>query len=95
MITDLLKFTIKESAAAEAIELFKKQMSDNLGDEGCLIAKTFRSKKDPNDFYMLLGWENQEAIDKHLVAEHDLMFREALDPILAGPPEFFDWEPVA
>ena len=42
MITDLLKFTIKEECVEDAIELMKKQMKNNLGDEGCLISNTFR-----------------------------------------------------
>ena len=94
MITDLLKFTIKNDAATQAAALFKEQMENNLNDEGCMISKTFRSKTDPNSYYMLLGWENQAAIDKHLETEHDLKFREGLDPILACPPEFFEWEEV-
>ena len=91
MITDLLKFTIKEECVAEAIILMKKHMNDNLGDEGCLMSETFQSKTNPNELYMLLGWENQEAIDKHLKTDHDNTFRVQFDPLLAGPPEFFDW----
>ena len=92
MITDLLKFTIKEDAAGKAVPLFKAQMENNLGDAGCVMSKTFRSKNEPNCFYMLLAWENQAAIDAHLETDHDLKFREGLDPLLAGPPEFFEWE---
>ena len=95
MIVDLLKFNIKSETADEAIGIFAEQMEDNLGDEGCLLSKTFRSKTNPGEFFMLLGWENQEAIEKHLVTEHDLLFREKMDPHLEGPPEFFAWEPIA
>ena len=95
MITDLLKFTIKEECVEDAMELMKEQMKNNLGDEGCLMSNTFRSKSKPNELYLLLGWENPEAIEKHLKTDHDLKFRENLDPMLAGPPEFFDWEKIA
>ena len=91
MITDLLKFTIKEECVADAIELMKKQMKNNLSDDGCLLSDIFQSKKNPNELYMLLGWEDQEAIEKHLKTEHDNVFRVELDPLLDGPPEFFDW----
>ena len=94
MITDLLKFRIKAECVDEAIELMKKQMKNNLGDDGCLASKTFQSKTNPNELFLMLVWENQEAIDKHLKSEHDNKFREGLDPLLAGPPEFFDWEQV-
>lgn len=94
MIVDLLKFQIKDGCAEKAAEIFKRQMKDNLGDEGCLLSKSFRSTKDPNEFYMLLGWETPEAIEKHLKTEHDLRFRDDVDPFIACPPEFFDWEEI-
>ena len=90
MITDLLKFNIKEGCVAEAIELMRKQMKNNLGDEGCLMSNTFQSKINPTELYMLLGWENQDAIEKHLKSDHDNAFRVELDPLLAGPPEFIE-----
>lgn len=95
MITDLLKFTIKDDSVAAAIDLMKKQMQKNLGDEGCIMAKAFRSNTSPNEIFVLLGWEDQAAIDKHLKTDHDQMFRVNLDPLLAGPPEFYDWETIA
>lgn len=95
MITDLLKFTIKSDSIDAAAELMKKQMQNNLGDEGCLLAKAFRSKTNANEIFILLGWEDQAAIDKHLSTDHDRLFRENLDPLLDGPPEFYDWETIA
>ena len=95
MITDLLKFTIKDQSIDEAMKLMKKQMANNLGDEGCLMSNAFRSVQNPNEIYLLLGWENQESIDKHLKTDHDNAFRKELDPLLAGPPLFFDWELIA
>ena len=94
MITDLLKFTIKEECIDAAIELMKKQMKNNLGDEGCLMSDTFRSKTNPNELYLILGWENTEAIEKHMKTEHDAKFRKELDIMLVSPPEFFDWEKI-
>ena len=89
-----MKFTIKEGRVAEALELMKAQMKNNLGDEGCLMSNTFQSKTNPNELFLLLGWESPEAIEKHLKSDHDHKFRENLDPLLAGPPEFFDWEKI-
>jgi len=92
MITDMIKFTIQDDYIPEAINLMKDQMIANLDDKGCIISKTFQSKENPADMYMLLCWEDQEAIDAHLGSAHDQIFRDGLDPILAGPPEFFEWE---
>ena len=90
MIIDLLKFTIKEEYAADAVKLMEKQMKNNLGDEGCLMSNTFRSKTNSNELYLMLAWENQDSIDKHLATDHDREFREALDPMLAAPPDFLE-----
>ena len=95
MIIDLMKFTIKAGRIDDAIEVMKKQMANNLGDEGCLMSNVFRSNTNTDELYLLLGWENQDAIDKHLMSSHDLKFREDLDPLLSEPPEFFDWEKLA
>ena len=95
MITDLLKFTISEECIEDAIVLMRAQMKNNLSDKGCLTSKTFRSKTNPNELFLLLVWENQESIDNHLKTDHDKKFRENLDPMLAGPPEFYDWEEIA
>jgi quinol monooxygenase YgiN len=77
------------------MELMKQQMKNNLGDKGCLMSSAFRSKTDPNELYVLLGWENPEAIEKHLKSAHDNKFREDLDPLLACPPDFYDWEKIS
>ena len=95
MITDLLKFTIKEGHTEEAIKLFTEQMKNNLGDEGCMMSKAFQSQTKTNEIFLLLCWENQQAIDKHLQTDHDLAFRSKLDPIIIGPPDRLDWETIS
>lgn len=94
MITDLIKFKIKEGCAEEAAALIRGAMQDDLGDEGCLLAKAFLSKTEANLIYVLLGWENRESIDKHLKTDHDRLFIKNLDPLLDGPHEFVAWEPL-
>ena len=94
MITDMLRFAIKEGYVPEAITLMKTQTQETLNDDGCLVSKAFQSRANPNCIYMLLCWEDQAAIDKHLASEHDLKFREGLDPLLASPPEFFEWDEI-
>ena len=94
MISDMIKFTITDSAVPEAVELMKRQMKNNAGEDGCLLSKAFKSKTNPNEIYMLLSWENQAVIDKHLTSEYDLKFRNDLDPLLSGPPDFVELEEI-
>ncbi len=94
MIIDLLKFTAKDTCVDEVIKAMKIQTEANRGDEGCMMSYVFQSNSNPNDLYMLLGWENQEAVDKHLATEHDEVFRVSVDDKVAGPPEFLEWTQI-
>ena len=90
MIIDLLKFTVKDGRGDASAALMKEQAVNTRGDEGCEYAHVFRSKENPDELYMLMAWADQESVEKHLKTEHDLRFREGLDPELARPPEFFE-----
>ena len=91
MVIDLIKFTVKADGVDGAVTAMKTQTEANRQDAGCLMSHIFQSDKNPAELYMLLGWEDQEAVDKHLATDHDAEFRAALDETLAGPPEFFEW----
>ena len=88
MLVDLLKFVVTDAETAEL--LMKEQTIASREDEGCRFAHVFRSKDNPRELFMLMSWENQESVDKHMDTEHDIVFREKFDPILAGPPEFLE-----
>jgi len=88
MLVDLLKFDVVD--AQLAYELMKKQAVTSRDDEGCHFAHAFRSKENPSELYLLMAWENKECVEKHFQTEHDVAFREKLDPILKGPPEFLE-----
>ena len=91
MIVDLLKFTAKTECLEAVIQHMKTQIEQNKSDEGCLLSHVFQSKKNPDELFMLLGWESPEAVEKHLAAPHDAEFRVNVDDKIAGPPEFFEW----
>ena len=94
MISDLLKFTAKDGCVDAVIEAMKIQAEANKQDEGCLMSYVYQSNSNSKEIFMLLGWENQEAVDKHLATEHDAQFRESVDDKIDGPPEFFDWTQI-
>lgn len=94
MIIDLIKFTVKQNDIDGALQAMKTQTEANRHDEGCAMSHVFQSNKNPAELFMLLGWENQEAVDKHLATQHDADFRVAIDDKLAGPPEFFEWTKI-
>lgn len=92
MIIDLIKATVKEEYIDEAVEAMKIQTLQTKEDEGCVLSHVMQSNTDPAVFYMLIGWENPEAIEKHLKSDHDLAFREKMDDKMAAPIEILDWK---
>lgn len=91
MIIDLVKFTVKSSCVPGAIAAMTAQTDHNKREPGCVLSHVFQSQGKPEELYMLLGWESEEAVAHHLKTAHDAEFREALDDKLVGPPEFFAW----
>jgi quinol monooxygenase YgiN len=92
MMIDLIKATVKNEFIEEAVEAMKVQTLQTKEDEGCALSHVFQSKTDPAVFYMLIGWDNPEAIEKHLSSEHDLKFREKMDDKMTSPIEIIDWK---
>jgi quinol monooxygenase YgiN len=92
MIIDLIKATVKKEYIDEAVEAMKIQALQTKEDEGCALSHVFQSNSDRAVFYMLIGWESPEAIEKHLSSEHDLKFREKMDDKMAAPIEMLDWK---
>ncbi len=91
---DLIKFTVKADAVEDAKRYMSIQAEENRHDEGHLMSHVFQSKTDPHAFYMLMGWENQQAVEKHMATEHDAQFREWMDSLLACEPEFVEWSQI-
>ena len=94
MITDLVKFTIKEEHLEEAIEQIKEQAIHILDEEICPMTKVFQSRTNANELYMLLGWKNRKAIELLRATEQSRRFRKNIDKMLVCPPEHFDWDTV-
>jgi quinol monooxygenase YgiN len=94
MLVDLLQFTVKPGNAEKVIGHMKEQTVATREDEGCVLANVFQDGSDQNTLYMLLAWESQEAVDKHMATAHDLEFRNNVDDLIAGPPQFLDWKKI-
>ncbi len=92
MIIDLIKATVKKEYINEAIEAMKIQTLQTKEDEGCVLSHVMQSTTDPAAFYMLIGWDSPEAIEKHLKSEHDLAFRVKMDDKMAAPIEIVGWK---
>lgn len=91
---DLIKFKIKEGFEGEAIALFEEQLKHTRNEKGCLMDNVFQLKSEPTVFYLLIKWEDEESLRKHMEQPYDLEFREKMDRILAAPVEPIDWQQI-
>ena len=94
LITDLVKFTIKQEHLEEAIEQIKELAIHILDEEACPMIKVFQSRPNANELYMLLGWENRKAMELLRATEQSRRFRKNINKMLTCPPEHFDWDTI-
>lgn len=92
MIVDLFKFSVKQGYSEKVAGHLKDHTVLTRDDEGCLFANALQSNTDENTLYLLLAWEDQEAVDKHMMTDHDLEFRNNVDDHIFGPPTQVDWK---
>lgn len=55
-------------------------------EPGCLYYDLHQSAAQPNIFYILDGWANQEAVDQHAGNEHVASVMKELAPLLTFGP---------
>jgi quinol monooxygenase YgiN len=55
-------------------------------EAGCLYYDLYQKIDDPNTFYIIDGWANQEAVDSHANNPHVAKVMEELGPLLVFGP---------
>jgi quinol monooxygenase YgiN len=94
MVVDLFKFSVKPGFSEKVIGHMKEHTELTRDDEGCLFVHSLQSNTDENTLYMLLGWEDQESVEKHMATDHDLQFRNNVDDYIYAPPTQLDWKVI-
>ncbi len=85
MINVVASLTIREDVFDEWLELFKANVPNVLGEEGCVFydpnidfdSGWDRQAKDPLVVTVLERWETMDALDAHSKAPHMAALREA------------------
>ncbi len=55
-------------------------------EEGCLYYDIYQEQSDPNTFFILDGWAEQDAIDRHAASPHVASVMQILGPLLLYGP---------
>lgn len=70
MIKVVAKSYVKNEKLSKALELTKEMVEKTVKEEGCIRYELFQDVKDPNVMIFIEEWENEEALNKHMVSEH-------------------------
>lgn len=64
-------------------ELLLEYVGPSRQEPGCLYYDLFQERDDPNAFYLLDGWKNQEAVDAHTKQPNVLRVNALIAPLLS------------
>ena len=94
MIGIIAKFPIKEDMADDFIAAFKELKIGLAQDKGTLAYSLNRVNNDPNTFYFMERYEDQDALKLHGSTDHFKAFSAKVPPCLAGRPEIIMLEEI-
>lgn len=71
-----------EGAVAETL---RDTLAPTRAEPGCLSIHAFRSKRDPQLFYIHSRWKDEAAFDVHVGLPHTVLFVERIEPLIDHP----------
>jgi quinol monooxygenase YgiN len=72
--------------------LFKSILEPARKESGCIDYILHQDPKDPTHFMFYENWENQAALDAHLITSHMLSFLQEVTDLIEKPVEIFSWQ---
>ncbi|MBW2622659.1 MAG: antibiotic biosynthesis monooxygenase [Deltaproteobacteria bacterium] len=94
MIGIIAKLPIKEGMEDEFIAAFKELKVEVAKDKGALAYSLNKVNSEPNVFYIVERYEDQEAVKLHGSTDHFKAFNAKVPPFLAGRPEIIMLEEI-
>jgi len=70
MIKVVARFVLKEDKINEFLDLTTELVEKSRKDPGCISYDLFQDVNDPTVCAFIETWEDQEALDNHMKAEH-------------------------
>ena len=86
MITIVASFDLKPECKDEFLRLAKECLEDSRAEEGNVDYNLYISKGDPNRYFFIEVWKDEEAVDKHNGSAHFQKFAGSFGPLVAGDP---------
>lgn len=71
-----------EGAVAETL---LDVLAPTRSEAGCLNIHAFRSRRDPQLFYIHSRWKDEAAFDHHAELPHTVRFLERIEPLIDHP----------
>ena len=77
--------TIKEGQLGAFVEYMRELIRCTKEEEGCIAYDLYESADGTGEIVLVELWKNQEALDKHVQAEHFLRLVPGADVYKAAP----------
>lgn len=93
MFGTVAKMTFKPGAFEKMQELMQQQ--EDRQAEGFVFTNVLRSKDDPNEVWLIVGFEDEASYRANADDPETNKMAESYQPLMAAPPEWHDGEFVS
>ena len=84
-----LRFHVHAKYVEEFKRAFIKVLTESSKEEGCTYIHGYQEREDPQSFRIQSGWENQQAFDAPVKADHVQKFGDLTRDMHDEPVEHF------
>ena len=86
MITIVALFDLKPECKDAFLRLAAECLEGSRAEEGNVDYNLYVSKNDPNRYFFIEVWKDEEAVEKHNASAHFQKFAGSFGPYAAGDP---------
>ncbi len=79
------RFHARPGNEASVADVILNVITPTCEEAGCLSIHAFRSKCDPQLFYIHSRWKDEAAFDYHVDLPHTVRFLERVEPLIDHP----------
>ena len=76
------RFHARPGNEAKVAEALIDVLSPTRAEPGCININAFRSKRDPQLFFIHSRWKDEIAFERHITLLHTMQFVERIEPLM-------------
>ena len=76
------RFHARAGQGAAVADALREVIAPTRAEPGCLAIHAFRSRRDPDLYYIYSRWKNEAAFEHHAGLPHTVRFLERVQPLI-------------